>query len=648
MSTAVEILGTEAAMNNRALNTLAILQVNMAILRMDYLDSFIPLIATVLCRQPHQKVETRILIKSITEEYGIVIPYHPMVSLLNRAAVRGMIRKNSSYDYEVVKEKVEEMKISPIAVEQTRKFAYVVERLTEFCKSRSDEPETITEESASLELLNFLDRESHCLVTAQMTSYRDDSNARYRVGSFVLNAFEKEPEIFKYLTEIAVGHMISYALTFCDEAPDNWTGLQDVTVFLDTDLCLEAIGLAERNKVDACLEIIDSLRESGASLKIFAHTYSELQSILERCINWVEHKEYDPSIAMPVLRFMVTRGWTKTRAQKLLLELKAHLYDHKITVMPIGQQQHGFGLNQYSRLRTGLVDTYVSYSQDFDPAQRELTIERDTDSLSYVHGLRTVATPTTLQEAKFIFLTGNTGLAKACRLFQQTENSQRVHVPICLTDTQLGTIMWVQSPAKLEAVNRTKLIADCYAAIQPTPQTIRKYASTIERLRAEEKISADECYMLRTHETAFALLGEKTRGDSDSYRDRTAEQILEELKSQESAKERQKYEDECGAHAITKTELHSRSHDHETLVASNRAIARFISTVVFWILCAVLCVPLLVSLFVPEGKIPKLMSTVSWWLALGGILLGTNVKGMSNNAKNFVEKKMCTLFKIEY
>jgi hypothetical protein len=74
--------------------------------------------------------------------------------------------------------------------------------------------------------------------------------------------------------------------------------------------------------------------------------------------------------------------------------------------------------------------------------------------------------PTKLHEAGHIFITTNSSLAFASRLYElQSAEEKYFFIPAALTDVFVGTLIWLQSPSKVAEINKKRLIASCFAAL---------------------------------------------------------------------------------------------------------------------------------------------------------------------------------------
>ena len=84
---------------DKALISLSIIKVNWDQQRRDYIDNFLPFLATLMVRKKYESIEENPeqinkLINDFEQEFGLIIPYHPMITILNRAKKRGLINYN--------------------------------------------------------------------------------------------------------------------------------------------------------------------------------------------------------------------------------------------------------------------------------------------------------------------------------------------------------------------------------------------------------------------------------------------------------------------------------------------------------------------------------------------------------------------------
>jgi len=84
--------------SNKALKSLALVKIQWDRDRGVYLDNFLPFLATLFVRKKYNSIEeNETTIKKLTldfrDEFGLNIPHFPMISIINRAQKKGLIKK---------------------------------------------------------------------------------------------------------------------------------------------------------------------------------------------------------------------------------------------------------------------------------------------------------------------------------------------------------------------------------------------------------------------------------------------------------------------------------------------------------------------------------------------------------------------------
>jgi len=199
------------------------------------------------------------------------------------------------------------------------------------------------------------------------------------------------------------------------------------------------------------------------------------------------------------------------------------------------------------------------------------TIYRDVKVLSGVFRFRKGNKPRSLKDCGYLFITTNSSLAHASRRFEVKEQKCTYSLPTCLTDIFLGTLIWLQSPALLKDINEKKIIASCFASMNPNDKLITKYITEIKKLKENKSINEDQYYLLRTHRSAINILESKTMGDSNEFTTQTAKEILDELMNEIKKEELKKLDEEQTRHAKT-TELLTKEKDNHVLTKSKLEI----------------------------------------------------------------------------
>jgi hypothetical protein len=84
---------------NKTIASLALLKVNWDNLKQDYIENFVPFVVALINRAKYDVIDANKICKDFEVAYGLIIPYHPVVSILTRAIRRGYITRSKKGIY---------------------------------------------------------------------------------------------------------------------------------------------------------------------------------------------------------------------------------------------------------------------------------------------------------------------------------------------------------------------------------------------------------------------------------------------------------------------------------------------------------------------------------------------------------------------
>jgi len=84
-------MGKTGGKMDRTIIALAYLRESFESNRYDYIDTIIPLYVAMFNKQQYTTIEIESIIEDFRKIYGIYIPHHPTISILNRLKKRGYI-----------------------------------------------------------------------------------------------------------------------------------------------------------------------------------------------------------------------------------------------------------------------------------------------------------------------------------------------------------------------------------------------------------------------------------------------------------------------------------------------------------------------------------------------------------------------------
>lgn len=602
--------------------SLALLKVTWDHLHRDSLDGLLPFVATLICEFELKAISQDDIpdfCDSFQARFGLAIPFHPMVALLERARRRKLLRREHGV-YVPVATGISEFEFSEAALDQARKHNRLIDRLVEFCATRHDH--VITTEAADDMLLGFLkDHDLDVLFASQnrsvLPAIKPSRKAKYLVGSFVAHAHERDPEVFGYVLDVAVGHVLASLVLYRDMNVFRGS-LNKLHIYLDTRFVLFLLGVYGEQRKAANLSLLEALKAAGCKVRVFQHSYDEILGILEGAHKWIASNRYDPARASDVLQYFIESGYRESDVQRFILHFPGVLSSQGIDVFerPDPNENQIYQVSE-ARLKECILDAYGLNESDLDP-NRDQSLQRDISSIAAVYKLRQGACPTTIKQASHVFVTTNSRLAFADTVFEKEFQPAAFCIPCCITDVFLGTLIWLQSPSRVADLSEKRLIAEAYAAVQPSKELVRLLAEEAHKLRNEEVISEDEWIVLQSDRVARELLAEKTLGDPENFGSQTAREIIEEWKRRERAEERQRFEVESAKHQNTQRELQRLAEEHESLRKKLTAQARRNVDVTLQVMKAIWIMILIIA-----AMTPLLKDWLPAWASMIGLLISS-------------------------
>ena len=155
---------------------------------------------------------------------------------------------------------------------------------------------------------------------------------------------------------------------------------------------------------------------------------------------------------------------------------------------------------------------------------RTPALKHDIDCVSAIIRLRKGRSPHRLEDCRAVFVTQNRGLTRASRYFFSSGYS--ANISPCITDYELTSLLWLKLPSIVPDLPMKMLIANCYAAVQPSKELWTKYLQEVERLNNLGQCTPDEYYALRYSLYAKDALMKCTLGVEKAFVEGTVHDVL--------------------------------------------------------------------------------------------------------------------------
>ena len=612
----------------------------------DHIDNFIPFLATLIHTHGYNSIDAYKVVNDFESDFGLKIPYHAMITILRRAQRKKLITKNLFHQF-VPTDKINQIEFSSEALRKGKELSNVIDELIAYCRD-IHKVELIRDE-AEATLISFLREQSADFFINGRFVFLPDSEAsyqkRYLFNKFLKLNYEKKTNTFHNIVGLAVGHIYANTLTYKDFEPNK--GIRNLTCYLDTKFVFRLLGLEGKEREAAYIELVNSINENGAKMVVFQHTYLEILGILRDAEKWIQRPDYNPLKASIALRYFVLTQCSASDIRFIAAKLEEKLKVDKIEII---ESPNLLDLSSYVMCEKTLAEciesVYKEHNPDYNATSNEFSIQRDVKSLSSVCALRKGKRYIKLQDAEHIFVTTNTGLAIAEKRYWKLEAEPK-YIPVCLSDIILGTLLWLEAPAKIELLNEKKILADCVAALQPNELLLKKFSQQVEKLLSDKQITQEDSVLLRTQNAALDLLSEKTLSDPNCFSENTSQEILEEVKARIQKESDKKFDEEKNKHQKTQNKANELdkqlSNVHGKIHKLAEGIALIVSSIVFIGLLAVAFYGYTLPFINSFEHSNWIQTGIVCAFALISLATGLLSK-IKNGLRNYIKEKIISIF----
>jgi len=623
----------------------------------DLVDDYVPFIANQAKVHSYVSVNVETLVRDFAHDYGLTVPYHPMISILNRC-IQKQIVEHKGAEYRFNSKRVAESSFSSEAARVEAQIDAFLDAFRRFADEKFGKSYTLDQSNAIIiSFLKAYDAEiilsnSHVSALPETAIASQDE---YVFNKYVLHLHSEDPKSYQVLVELAVGYLYASSVLFT-ELKKPKSGVRNLQLIFDTRLLLRLVGLEGEEIAAVYRKLLSDLKEDGGRLKVFKHTIEEMNGILDDCIQWVQNPKYESRYAGPALRHFVENKYSMSDVVLFKANLETQLGNFGIRSMDGG---FGVGLVKdqvdEQQLYDIIVQEYSRHNDYFRECSKREVLYRDVKSLSAVARLRKGALPKSLKRAGVVFVTTNTALARAASKFFDCQGG-RDHACECVTDLYLGTVTWLNAPSVIQDLQYRRILADTVAALRPDAELVERYRSELDKLKNQKEISEREYYFLRSHPRPLSRLEDKTFGDSDAFYDKLPEEILEEFRAEMKA-EFQKEADAIASQKESKiaelaSTLESTKRESECYrekLAQTNSRIEHMSSFLTWTIGVVVSLALAVLLVVAVIPIGSLF----WQLVIGiplalisalNLILGLTVRQFYRPVRDWIAGRLRRVF----
>lgn len=351
------------------------------------------------------------------------------------------------------------------------------------------------------------------------------NGVHYHIGQFIFQEYRAQSLCFDYITDILKGYFISTAIFF---HVNNLQSIEKVkfentTVYLDTSLILNVLGLQTGYQAEATIELIDMLKKQGAGIACFRQTVDEVRGIIHAYRRDLINGRTQFRQGGPTLEGWDEQGVTPAEIDvfDLALESKIRSLGIKIAEKPPMGDIHEYPIDE-AGLQSRLA-TNISY-----PKHRNDSLLHDVGCISSICLLRNGSTPSEIEKCGHLFVTSNTALVKEASSF--ILGGQKRTVSPLISEPELAAVLWLKNFSNFGDYPKSKLIEHAVLAMEPNDEIIEKFYSYIDQIEQNGDVSDEKIAAIRAGLLSQREIMELANGDADSINTNTAYEAIELLK----------------------------------------------------------------------------------------------------------------------
>ena len=375
-----------------------------------------------------------------------------------------------------------------------------------------NEQETISLFTIFLEKTGFVSIENVKEYETKENYKRDQNN--FYVAKFIIEQFEQETVISKYIEKIISGFMLANAI-YMQVETDNKETLKKVNIYLDSPLLLNILNFKTDSQNESGNLLMKLLNEKKANVYCFKHNYDEVCSILENYRNNIK------KIREKTLERLDLDEYTTSDVDRIIQQLEIMLNNKGIKVVDTPQYEKNEngeykGVVDEKKLTDFLMENYAENKETM-----EGIVDRDVKSIAAIGRIRKDNKYKKIEDCKAIFVTTNYNLVEFAE--KCLEHKKYEEIGYIITDVELITILWLKSFKSNPDLPKLKLIENARTALELTSTMMKRVKDVIEKMEKEGTINQADVVSSNIQELNYYKreIMEKIDGDEENINEET-------------------------------------------------------------------------------------------------------------------------------
>lgn len=501
------------------------------------LDEALLNLLLIVIKNRHYEVlpNTTVLVTDFKYIIGFELPYFPMQTIVGLAKKKDyLIEGTNKGDFHPDYAKINKITSMKEIIDRERMVNELKNAFYEFLKENDSDNEYSLDRV--VELLDAFVETQGALFYHDKEKFFSSSHEDYLFAKFI----SSNSQYYNLIDELITGRILSELLIHDEGNIDiRNTSFANTTVYLDAAILFILLDIDELHRYATYKKLIDDMKDLGIKVKVFKHTFAEVEKIIANSIKWINNPDFEPSRSSKAAYYFVTNNFSSEDVEEKLSMMRKEIEEvHAIEIEDMDYPFAPEGCKYFEKdYYEAIRDFYAERSLAFSEDEKRETIENDAKSFFYVSVKNNFISSFLIGDLKTVLLTSNTSLAIVSKKFSKSDHS----IPFCVTDVFFGALIWKSNPKLIDLPSKQKLSSFLYQAYLPTDAMFEKFSTVIEKSLEEQTISEEDCIVLKQNKSAAKLLVEITEGDIDRITINTPHDIMKSIR--EKAKEEGRLEE---------------------------------------------------------------------------------------------------------
>lgn len=405
-------------------------------------------------------------------------------------------------------------------------------------------------------LASFLDKNGYIIYNNFEPSKQRVKNGdtlQFFIGKFIENEYNLSSNIFQLLINIIEGLLLSNVI-YLQIDINNITNLEKLNCYFDSPFLLRLIEFKTHEDNESAKELVELLKNQGAKIKCFRHSFNEVQAILK---NYIDNKNI--GLNGKTLEALDLEDYNDIELNEIYLNLENIFEQYGITIEETPDyEKENYKNNKYEdvidekKLRDILLSRYN------DKNIKDIVIDNDINSVSAITRLRKGKRVQKLEDCNSIFVTSNYDIRTSVR--QLLNIDEKLEISPVIGDVDLTAIVWLRTLKDNSNLPKDKLIENARAVMKPSPTIIEEFNKSLDKIKKTKYVKDGNSLQALIYTTHFSSqLMDEIEGDASNIKPSTIVNLYE--KTLEDAR-------------IIKTENKNERNNNKKLQAKNDELAK--------------------------------------------------------------------------